>query len=166
MVLPFEDVYERYALDVYRFCLFMLRDPAQAEDVAADAFVSAFKAYDRVHPPEDEVRVWLIRIAKNASLGVHRRNARWRRIVTTMRGASAIPAADVESTAETNETIRELQQSIGNLTAKERLLISLRCASDLPYEEIGQITGMSAKAAAMATYRSLERIRSEAKETS
>jgi RNA polymerase sigma-70 factor (ECF subfamily) len=158
-VLPFEEVYERYALDVYRFCLFQLKDPAAAEDVAADVFVSAFKAYPKAQPPEDEVRHWLIHIAKNATISFYRRANRLRRFLGGSYEAAHAQGADVESQVATNYQIQAVQRAMGQLSAKQRLLVSLRCAADLSYDEIGRITGMTSKAAAMATYRALEKIR-------
>jgi RNA polymerase sigma factor (sigma-70 family) len=158
-VLSFEEVYQRYALDVYRFCLFQLKDPAAAEDVAADVFVSAFKAYAKAQPSEDEVRRWLIHIAKNATISVHRRATRLRRIMDWSRRTASTQTTDVESQAAANQQIQAVQQSVAKLSSKQRLLVSLRCAADLSYEDIGKITGMTPKAAAMATYRALEKIR-------
>ena len=157
-VLPFEEVYRRHALDVYRFCLFLLKDQSTAEDVAADVFVLAFKAYPTAQPPEDEVRRWLIHIAKNAVISVRRRTGRLRRIMDGFRHTS-VQVSDVESRAAANHQIREVQKAMTKLSSKQRLLVSLRCAADLSYEEIGKVTGMTPNAASMATRRALEKIR-------
>jgi RNA polymerase sigma-70 factor (ECF subfamily) len=157
-VLPFEEVYQRHALDVYRFCLFLLRDPATAEDVAADVFVLAFKAYQKAQPNEDEVRRWLIHIAKNTAISSQRRASRLRRIMDGFRHTS-VQITDVESQAAANHQIREVQKAMTKLSSKQRLLVSLRCAADLSYEEIGKITGMTPNAASMATHRALAKIR-------
>ena len=158
-VIPFEEVYERYKLDVYRFCLFQMRDPGKAEDIAADVFVSAFKAYERSRPEEDRLRAWLILIAKNACISAHRRNQRWLRAVERFVSGHAEATMDVESASELRTELREVQRALSKLNEKQRTLIGLRCAAELPYEEIGEIMKMTPNAAAMATYRALERLR-------
>ena len=49
-LVPFDEVYRQLAGPVYRFCLSQVGEPAAAEDVAAQAFASAFAAYQRVRP--------------------------------------------------------------------------------------------------------------------
>ena len=60
---PFREIYERYYLDVYRFALFLTGDVARAEDLAADTFVRAWTARDRIR--NETVRAYLLTIARN-----------------------------------------------------------------------------------------------------
>ena len=59
----FHELYQRHYQDVYRFALFLTGDPAAAEDLAADTFVRAWVARDRIHQPT--VRAYLLTIARN-----------------------------------------------------------------------------------------------------
>jgi len=59
----FRDVYERHYLAVYRLSLFLTGDPARAEDLAADTFVRAWTARDRIR--HHTVRAYLLTIARN-----------------------------------------------------------------------------------------------------
>ena len=60
---PFRELYERYYRDVYRFALFLTGDAARAEDLAADTFVRAWTARDRIR--HETVRAYLLTIARN-----------------------------------------------------------------------------------------------------
>src|SRR5262245_7544643 len=60
---PFRELYERYHTDVYRFALFLTGDHHSAEDLAADTFVRAWTARDRIR--QDSVRAYLLTIARN-----------------------------------------------------------------------------------------------------
>ena len=60
----FERLYRRYARDVYRFVLAVVRNPTEAEDVTQTAFLNAYKAYKRGERPE-RPHSWLIAIAHN-----------------------------------------------------------------------------------------------------
>ena len=66
--MTFEEVYERYASQVHRYCLAVLRDRHAAEEVAAQALAQAFAAYDQQSPAETNLRLWLMRIARNACM--------------------------------------------------------------------------------------------------
>ena len=59
----FQELYRRYYPDVFRFSLFLTGDPARAEDLAADTFVRAWIARDRIDLMT--VRAYLLTIAKN-----------------------------------------------------------------------------------------------------
>ena len=59
----FQAIYEQYYPDVYRFALFLTGDRGRAEDLAADTFVRAWIARDRINVAT--VRAYLLTIAKN-----------------------------------------------------------------------------------------------------
>jgi RNA polymerase sigma factor (sigma-70 family) len=59
----FQELYERYYPDVYRFALFLTGDTGRAEDLAADTFVRAWIARDRINLTT--VKAYLLTIAKN-----------------------------------------------------------------------------------------------------
>jgi RNA polymerase sigma factor (sigma-70 family) len=159
-LLSFDEVYRRHAADVFRFCLSQLGDRSEAEDVAADTFLAAFAAYARAAPDEDGVRLWLIRIAKYDVIDRRRRNQRWRQVMITLRGQRPVEVSDVETIAGVNQHLREILEDLKSFPARDRLLVGLRCAADLSFEEIGKLTGMSTKTAATATRRAIARLRS------
>src|SRR5207244_7180620 len=66
----FELLYRRYAQDVYRYALALLRNPADAEDVTQTTFLNAYRAYLRGEDPI-KPQNWLIKIAHNARSEEH-----------------------------------------------------------------------------------------------
>jgi RNA polymerase sigma-70 factor (ECF subfamily) len=158
----FEDVYQQYALPVYRFCLTQLRDAALAEDLAADVFVSAYRAFDRAPAEEAGMRPWLFRIATNAVIDHRRRNRRWRQIMDGMLAAPREPAPDVEALAQLQAEAREALAVVASLSARDRTLIGLRVGADLTYPEIAVVMKMNVHAVEVATRRALERARAQA----
>ena len=62
----FERVYQRYLSLVYRVSLIYLREPAEAEDAAAEVFVKLL-SYRRPFDSETHLKYWLIRTATNQS---------------------------------------------------------------------------------------------------
>jgi RNA polymerase sigma factor (sigma-70 family) len=153
----FDQVYRQHADAVYRFCLSQLRDPAAAEDLAADVFAAAYAAFERAHPEADGVRPWLFRIARNGAIDRARRE-RSRRHAPL--GAAA-RVATVEDQAAVRDELRAVLAAIAQLRERDRLLVGLRVAGGLSFAEVGAVTGMREDAARMATQRALQRIRSE-----
>jgi RNA polymerase sigma-70 factor (ECF subfamily) len=140
-----------------------LRDSAAAEDIAADVFEAAFKAYTRAQPDPDTVHVWLYRIARNRVFN-HRRSARRLHAMIGRVGRESKRTADVEGAALMRSEVRAVLDALTILKTRDRELVGLRIAGDLTYREIGELTGMSEHAAMMATRRACDRVRDAMKE--
>ena len=156
-ILPFEEVYQRYASPIYRYCLAQLREPALAEDLGAQIFLSAWGAYANP-PPPDRVQPWLYRIARNAVIDERRRRGRWGRLLGMVAGNQPAPES-VEGVADLREDVRQIVGSMSALKQRERELISLRVGAGLSYAEIGGMLKMSEASACVATRRAIAKIR-------
>jgi RNA polymerase sigma-70 factor (ECF subfamily) len=160
--LRFEEVYRRYADTVYRFCLSQVRSRADAEDTAADVFVAALAAYERACPDPEGVLSWLLRIAKNQVIDRHRYHRRRSAILDRFLGGgdrTGPGPSDVEDEVLMRADLRLLLDRIGRLRDRDRLLVGLRVAAGLSYAQIAATTGMSERAAVVATGRALDRLR-------
>ncbi|MGC2206995.1 MAG: sigma-70 family RNA polymerase sigma factor [Candidatus Dormiibacterota bacterium] len=156
--MTFDDVYDQYATQVHRFCLVLLRDPSAAEDVAAQALAQAFAAFDRSQPAPDHVRLWLLRIARNASIDYLRDRSRLHRLIRRL-GTNQQPGQDPEAVAVTHLEVLRLLATMRTLRPRERELIGLRCGAQLSYGEIGELLGLSENSATAATHRAIRRLR-------
>jgi RNA polymerase sigma factor (sigma-70 family) len=157
---PFEEVYRAHLARLYLFCLSQVRNPADAEDLTAEAFASAFAAYERACPPPDRVLPWLLTIARNAVIDHYRsagRRATLRAVLDRHAEREAPP--DVESAVLRNDEIRGLLVTMRSLRQRDRQLVGLRVAADLSYAEIGAVVGLSEHAATVATRRAVSRLR-------
>ena len=156
----FEEIYRIHASSVYRFCLSQLRDPSDAEDIAAEVFASGFQAYVRRPVEPDGVRAWLLRIAYNAIIDQVRRRQRWARIIPliVVRDAATAPVS-VEHEVVARDDLRLVLACLGRLKPRERTLVGLRVAANLPYAEVAAVVRMSEHAATVATRRALDRLR-------
>lgn len=68
----FDRLYRSAYPRVYRTLTAILRDPAEAEDCAQDAFVHAFRAWSRWRP-DAPAEAWVHRIAVNRAISYRRR---------------------------------------------------------------------------------------------
>ena len=107
----FEDAVERYSGMVYNVALRMMGNPEDAEDVAQDAFLSAYRAFGRFRG-ESKVSTWLYRITVNAALMRLRKTERARTLTRTGLDDVEIPdwsqsPDDFASNAELGDRLRE-----------------------------------------------------------
>jgi len=156
--LDFAEVYSRYADSVYRFCLSQLRDPAVAEDVAADVFASAFAAYRAAPIDPGVLRPWLFRIARNAAIDNRRRTHSRFRMLDALRADRRF-SQDVEGAVVIREELRTVLAAIAKLRRRQRELVGLRVAAGLTYAQIGEVLGMSENAARMGVQRAIAKVR-------
>ncbi|HEX6684105.1 MAG TPA: sigma-70 family RNA polymerase sigma factor [Candidatus Limnocylindrales bacterium] len=156
---PFDDVYRDYAATVYRYCLSQVGNQHDAEDLASEVFVSAFRDYERTRP--DATLPWLLRIARNAVIDHYRRRARRGSVLARFLGrVSEVDLdADVEAEVVLRSEIQAVLAAMGRLRERDRELVGMRIAAGLSFGEIGRVLRISEHAATVATHRALQRLR-------
>ena len=145
---PFEDFLARHGGVVMRF-LVVAVGPEHADDVYQEAFLSALRAYPRVH---DDGRLdrWILRIASRAAIDHHRMGAR--RPTPT----EAVPDRAVHDPDPADEA---LWAAVAALPPKQRVAVVLRHVLDRPYDEIAEALGSSVDAARQNVRAGLETLR-------
>jgi len=136
----FDQLVARHQAAVFRAALAALRVREDAEEVAQDAFVRAWRALGRFRG-DSSFRTWILRIAWNRAISRRRGLAGWWRRAT--------PIADVAEPAAEGETQHaglnnaELQghavRAIQALTPKLRDALLLAQSGEYRYEEIAGI---------------------------
>ncbi len=136
---------------VYRLLLRMLADPAEAEDVAQDVFVTVFMAIDGFRG-ESKLSTWIHRIAVNQArnrLKYHGRRKRGseRQVDDGTVEASAAPETGSrlprpDQALEGLQAEANIQAALGGLDEEQRALIVLRDLEHMSYEDIQEVTGL------------------------
>jgi len=151
-----EELYGRYARTVSGLCRALLRDRAEAEDAAQQAFLSAHRALLNGSDPR-EPAAWLAAIARNEC---------WARIRTRMR--EPLPVHELETaslqTDPLTEAIRRadltaLWAAIAALPSKQRDALLLREFGGLSYEELAEALAVSGPAVESLLHRARTRLR-------
>lgn len=156
----FEHVYQEHSARVYRYCLSQVGNASDAEDLAAEVFAAAFAAYDGARLAGG-VLPWLLRIARNEVIDHRRRRTRRSALLTRFFGGDSDldRSADVAGEVVSRDELRRAIAAMQHLPDRDRTLIGLRIAADLPYAEIAGVLGLSEHAATVATRRALQRLR-------
>ena len=153
----FEDLYRDFLHRIHAFVRAQLPDESEAEDVTADTFLRAYRAYGRYRPERDSPAAWLFTIARNGVLDRHRSHARERRALTVL---AHEPVADRDPAAEAQASIEVagVLETLRTLPERDREVIALRQAG-LAFAEVGEVCGLGEDAAKMAYHRALRRLR-------
>jgi RNA polymerase sigma-70 factor (ECF subfamily) len=154
----FEDVYRAFLPRIYGYVLAQVRNAAEAEDVTAQVFMNAYRAWDRYETRAETPAAWLFRIARNAVYDHHRRAAT-RRHAEDELAHVAPPAADPAAIAENRVEYARLLEAVRRLPERQREVVALRHRSDLSFAEIGALLDCTEDAAKMLYHRALKALR-------
>lgn len=126
---------DRYRLRVVRLAAHILRRPAEAEDVAQDAFIKAFRSL-RSYRGDGRFYTWLYQIVVRVCLD-RRSLSRWNRELPLDTLADTLSANDVEIEAVDSRML--VDTLLDQLTPQMRAILVLRELEGLEYEEIADI---------------------------
>jgi len=109
----------------------------------------------------DAVLPWLLRVARNEVIDHRRKRTRRSALLARFFGGSGEidTGADVEGAVVRRDELDRALVAMQHLSERDRTLIGLRIAADLPFAEIGAVVGLSEHAATVATKRALQRLR-------
>lgn len=140
----FEEIVTQYADFVYNVAFRMMGNTHDAEEVAQDAFLSAYRAYGRFRG-ESQVSTWLYRITMNAALMRLRREKRARGL--TWVGVENLEVPSWEDAPERSALASELgdkiQEGISRLPPELRAAVVLRDVSGLSNAEAADALGVT-----------------------
>ena len=151
----FEALTQRYEQRVYSLALRMLRHEQDAEDVTQQAFLSALEGLGGFRG-EASFATWLLRIATHAALKVIRKR---KGLDTVSLEEATEPGEDYESIphpeyiadwrqspdqlVHKHEIRRLLDEALGKLDEKHRLVFLLRDVEGLSVKETAEALGLS-----------------------
>jgi RNA polymerase sigma-70 factor (ECF subfamily) len=152
---------DRYQRSVYAVIQRMVHHPADADDLAQQAFVAAYDALS-TFDPELRFSSWVYRIAIN--LAKDHLKSKKRSEVTLDEGsdheavfAGQVPATDQPATA--HERTALLERALALLPVADREVLILKDIEELPYEEMKRILGKPITALKIRVVRARERLR-------
>lgn len=151
MTVTFEEGYARWYRPVVRSAWSICRDVAQAEELAQDAFVRAYRRWSRIERG-GYAEAWVHRAVMNLALTAVRRRSRGRELE-----AVAAPFAPI--TREPEGLDGELVGMLRSLPARQREAVFLRVVADLPEEVVATLMGCSPGSVKVHKKRGLDRLR-------
>lgn len=163
----FRMLMEQHMDAVYGFCVRILNNREEAEDVAQETFLKAWK-YIKRFDPEKKFRTWLFAIAKNTSTDYLRKRrslpfSSLDREDDEGSFAENIPDDELlpDALFERAGAAEEVQAALGTLSPRDRALFALRYEQELSFEEIADVLDTPANTVRSLHRRALMKLRKE-----
>ena len=150
----FQEVYDRYFRDVYKYALSLSRDPDVAEEITQETFFKALKNIDSFRG-QCRLYVWLCQIAKNTYLTQLQKQSRASPEVEVPSGES------LEDRLLTRESAFEIHKVLHRLPEPYKEVFSLRVFGELPFSQIGELFGKTESWARVTYHRARMKIKEE-----
>jgi RNA polymerase sigma-70 factor, ECF subfamily len=141
----FGELVTRHQAAVIRIARIVCRSREEAEDVAQEAFVTAWKRLDSFRG-EAQFRSWLLTIAWRHALS--RRESVWRRLHRTVSTddegyrETAVPGRAAEDRLGDEALVSDLRRLVSSLPFKLRVPLLLAAGGECTYDEMANMLGV------------------------
>lgn len=150
--VSFAETAERHLDDVHRYLVFLTGDVAAAEDLTAETFEKALRAWKRFDPRRGGAKQWLCAIARSTALD-------WFRAEERRRRRERAAAADDREDARFHEGFSaELAEALTAVSAAEREVIALCVVLELDRAAAARTLGISETACTTRLSRALRKL--------
>jgi RNA polymerase sigma-70 factor, ECF subfamily len=154
--LDFEALYRDARDDLYAYVATLVREPAAAEDVTAQAFERAYRRAGSFDPARGSARAWLFGIARHAALDELRRRRRQVRLAADPPDPGAAGPEDFTEAALRRAA---LTAALATLPVRDREVVALRFHAGLETAEVAEVLGVSRTNAATLLHRAMTKLR-------
>lgn len=162
-------IFFRYKTRILNFCLRILGNRADAEDVTGDVFLTLFSG-KYVYDPKAKFSTWLYTVARNSCISRMRQRKNLVSVWFSSKGGSGCDQWDMEDKEDLageqlaqREAASRVKRAIGRLPAEQREAIVLREYHRLSYDEISRILNCSLEKVKILIFRGRESLREELK---
>lgn len=141
---------------VFRLAYLLMGDPDEAEDIAQETFLRAYKSlkrFDTEHP----LRPWLLRIASNLAHNRHRSLGRYLSALT--RFAEQDPEMIESTTTKPEDDEQTLWQAVKKMTMPFQEVIYLRYFLEMSENEMADTLEVPAGTIKSRLHRALSKLR-------
>jgi RNA polymerase sigma-70 factor (ECF subfamily) len=136
-MLDFQDLYDSYATDVYRFARWLAGDRFEAEDITSETLVRAWVRRSTIRTKT--LKAYLFAIARNVYLERRRTDKRQ----VTLDHGHPDPAPGPDKLVESQLELQRVQRVLQTLPEIDRAAFVLRVQHELPYAEIARVLQVS-----------------------
>ncbi len=156
----FEDIYRAHFKDVYLYLCRLSGDEQLAQDLTGDTFYRAFRSMDSFRG-ECDVRLWLLRIAKNCYYTHCKKTGHIKIVESTEAESLPDTHPPIEEELVKREQAKRIRTLLHDLTEPYKEVFMWRVYGELSFREIGNMFGKSENWACVTYHRAAKMIRKE-----
>jgi RNA polymerase sigma-70 factor (ECF subfamily) len=160
-VTEFDEIYNNYFKDVYRFISALSRDSDIAEEITQETFFKALKSIDSFDGKCD-IRVWLCQIAKNTYYSLCKKQNKavdYEEIKDTVADENLIDNKLIDK-----EQVIEIHKALHMLDEPYKEVFTLRVFGELSFLQIANLFGKTESWARVTYHRAKIKIIEQLKE--
>lgn len=137
LLVKFEDIVEQYQKDILNFHYRLVGNRFEAEDLAQETFIKAYKNFESVEDHE-KIKSWLFRVARNATIDFFRKNKHHSVPLDTviLENYARATAVDYRQDVMAHEVSQELKKSLRQLSSEDQVIVKLLYYEGFSYKEI------------------------------
>lgn len=157
-----EAIVGRHREAVFRYAYLQSGDPAEAEDIAQETFLRAFRSFHHFDVSRP-LRPWLLRIARNLARNRWRSWSRRVRATERWKSEAAIEAAGSQGLFDGGpaQVAGEMRRIVAGMREGDRQVIYLRFFLGLTLEETSEALSLPLGTVKSRLSRALDRLRHE-----
>jgi RNA polymerase sigma-70 factor (ECF subfamily) len=152
----FRVLVRRYEGHVWRLARAFTRDPNDCEDLAQDAFLTAYLRLADYDPGQGPFLTWLLTIARNKCLNALKK--RKPRLLAELPEGADQRTPDLAFAEK--EWFRQLDVALDSMPLEQKVVFLLAEIEELPHEEICRIEGVPVGTVKSRLSRAKEKLRS------
>lgn len=153
----FDVLVARYQKPIYRLCYRYVNNHDDANDLAQDVFLKAWRAISRFRG-DSAFSTWLYRIAVNACLNFR---AQKRPATNELPETLVDPRPGAPAAVEREDEAGRVRAAVSRLPEKQRATLILKVFHELTHEEVAQVLGSSVGTVKSNLFHALSNLRKE-----
>ena len=154
----FCSLYGLYKDKLYRYAVYRLGDPHEAEDAVSECVLAAWQRIGQLRKP-DAFGAWIFRILHNVCAGYIAGSIRHRDSLQSIYESDADSSSAASWQGSQTQLSIELQDALAQLTDDERTAVLLSVIGGLNSNEISRITGAAPGSVRSRLSRGLAKMR-------
>jgi RNA polymerase sigma-70 factor (ECF subfamily) len=152
-------IYDKYFSEIYRYVLYRIGDPTLAEDMSSDVFLRLLEAVRSGHPPQTNLKGWLIGTASHVVTD-HLRQ-KYRRPEEEISESMPDRGPSITSEVDQREQNRIVNDAYAQLTPEQQHVLALRFGQGYSLEETAALMSKNVNAVKALQFRALAALQRE-----